>query len=117
MADGWYTGNANNDGDVHRGWLLGHFVKPEESIRSTGALEIKWGVHPAGDKRAGWTTGEDRTTMVVLISGRHRIDLSVGEVLMERQGDYAVWGPGIEHTWEALEDSVILTVRWPSLEN
>ena len=30
------------------------------------------------------------------------------------QGDYAVWGPGIDHSWEALADSVVITVRWPS---
>jgi hypothetical protein len=115
VADTWYNANANDDRDTDRGWLLGHFMKPGESVRSTEALEVKWGIHPAGDKRAGWTTGEDRTTMVVLVSGRFRVDLSVGEVLMERQGDYGVWGPGIEHSWEALEDSVVLTVRWPSI--
>lgn len=115
MADNWYTGNANDDGDAHRGWLLGHFIEPKESVRATADLEVKWGTHPAGDKRAGWTTGEQRTTMVVLISGRFRVDLSVGEVMLARQGDYGVWGPGIEHSWEALEDSVVLTVRWPSV--
>jgi hypothetical protein len=25
-----------------------------------------------------------------------------------------MWGPGVDHSWEALEDSVVLTVRWPS---
>lgn len=115
MADGWYTGNANDDGDQNRGWLLGHFITPVASVRSSTDLEVKWGVHPAGEKRAGWTSGEDRTTLVILVSGRHRIELTVGEILLERQGDYGLWGPGIDHTWEALEDSVILTVRWPSL--
>jgi len=115
VADTWYTGNANDDSNIHRGWLLGHFIQPDGSIRSTGTLEVKWGIHPAGEKRVDWTSGEVRTMLVVLISGRFRIDLSVGEVLMERQGDYAVWGPGIEHSWEAIEDSVVLTVRWPSV--
>ena len=115
MADSWYTGNAYADGDAHRGWLLGHFIEPGETVRATGALEVKWGIHSFGERRAGWTEGEERTTMVVLISGRFRVDLAVGEVLLERQGDYLVWGPGIEHSWEALEDSVVLTIRWPSL--
>jgi hypothetical protein len=37
------------------------------------------------------------------------------EVLLARQGDYAMWGPGIDHHWSADEESVVLTVRWPSL--
>ena len=115
MGDSWYTGNAYADGDTHRGWLLGHFIEPDTAIRATGALEVKWGIHPDGDERASWTTGEDRTTMVVLISGRFCVSLSVEEVTLDRQGDYLVWGPGIEHSWRALEDSVVLTVRWPSL--
>lgn len=115
VADTWYTGNANTDKDSNRGWLLGHFIEPGQSVCSTNALEVKWGIHPAGDKRAEWTTDERRTTMVILISGRFRVDLSVGKVLMESQGDYGVWGPGIDHSWEALEDSVVLTVRWPSI--
>lgn len=113
MADTWSAGNAFDDGDQYRGWFLGHFVRPA-SVRSTEAVEVKWGVHPAGDKRAGWTSGEQRTTLVVLVSGQFRVDLSAGQILMQRQGDYGVWGPGIEHTWEALEDSIVLTVRWPS---
>jgi quercetin dioxygenase-like cupin family protein len=36
-------------------------------------------------------------------------------VLLERQGDYVVWGPGVDHSWRAEEESVVLTVRWPSV--
>jgi quercetin dioxygenase-like cupin family protein len=52
--------------------------------------------------------------MVILVSGRIRIDVSVGTFLLARQGDYLVWGPGIDHSWRAEEDSVAVTVRWPS---
>lgn len=115
MADNWYTGNAADDADQHRGWLLGHFIdQPGASVRTTNALEVKWGIHPAGQERPSWTTGEDRTTLVLLVSGRFTVSLTVGTVTMERQGDYATRGPGIDHTWKAGEDSVVLTVRWPS---
>lgn len=53
--------------------------------------------------------------MVILVSGRFYVNLTVGKVLLERQGDYAVWGPGIDHSWKAEDDSVVITVRWPSL--
>lgn len=32
-------------------------------------------------------------------------------VTLENQGDYLVWGPGTDHTWEALDDSSVFTVR------
>lgn len=115
MADNWYAGNAGQDAEVHRGWLLGYFIDPAEApIRATGALEVKWGVHAAGQERNTWTTDEDRSTLVILISGRFRIDLTVGTKTLERQGDYIAWGPGIDHSWQAEQDSVVITVRWPS---
>jgi hypothetical protein len=115
VADNWYAGNATDDSDAHRGWLLGHFIEPTGSVRATPAVEVKWGTHPAGQQRDGWCTGEERTTMLLLISGRFRLELSVGSVVLERQGDYVVWGPGIDHSWQAEEDSVVVTVRWPSI--
>jgi len=117
MADNWYVGNATDEADEHRGWLLGHFMAEpgDPSIRATNALEVKWGIHPAGQERPAWTSGEVRTTMVILVSGRFYVNLTVGKVLLDRQGDYAVWGPGIDHSWKAEGDSVVITVRWPSL--
>lgn len=115
MADNWYAGNATADGDPYRGWLLGHFISDETAARKTEALEIKWGVHAAGDQRPEWTSGEERTTLVIMVRGKFRVDLSVGNILLEREGDYATWGPGIEHSWQAEEDSVVITVRWPSI--
>ncbi|MGH3273176.1 MAG: signal peptidase I [Streptosporangiaceae bacterium] len=116
MADNWSTGNASGEADEHRGWLLGHFIEPADtSVRTTSALEVKWGIHPAAQERPDWTQGEDRTTLVLLVSGRFTLNLTVGTTLLERQGDYATWGPGIDHSWRAEEDSVVITVRWPSL--
>jgi len=67
MADNWHVGNATDEADEHRGWLLGHFMAEpgDPSIRATKALEVKWGIHPAGQERPGWTSGDDRTTMVI----------------------------------------------------
>lgn len=116
MRDNWYVGNAEDDRRSNRGWILGHFIDPEKgAVRSTEALEIKWGVHPAGEQRADWVVHEQRTTLLLLVQGRFRVDLSVGSVTLARQGDYVVWGPGIDHSWQAEEDSVVVAVRWPSL--
>ena len=42
--------------------------------------------------------------MVILVSGRFYVNLTVGKVQLERPGDYAVWGPGIDHSWKAEND-------------
>ncbi|MHB1431333.1 MAG: cupin domain-containing protein [Streptosporangiaceae bacterium] len=113
MAQNVYVGHAGTDAPVNRGWLLGHFM-PDGDIRRSTDVEIKWGVHPRGDQRAQWVTGETRTAMIVLVSGRFRIDLPGRSVLLERQGDYVVF-EGVDHSWYAEEESVILGVRWPSV--
>ncbi|TNC19412.1 signal peptidase I [Amycolatopsis alkalitolerans] len=114
MGANWYSGNANDDGSKNRGWLLGHFIDPAADVRSTKDVEVKWGIHSAGDKRAQWTQDDERTTLLLLVDGKFRIDLTEGSVVMNRQGDYVMWGPGIDHSWEAVEASTVITVRWPS---
>jgi len=109
------TGNAFDDGPAHRGWLVGNFIAPPDSVANTSDVEIKWGTHAAGEERADWTTGETRTSMMMLISGRFLQRLPDREVELSRQGDYVMWGPGVVHAWRAIEDSVMLTVRWPSV--
>jgi hypothetical protein len=114
LSANWHSGNAAEDGQARRGWILGHFIDPAEGIRSSKDAEVKWGIHPIGEKRHGWTADDQRTTLVLLIEGNFRIDLTEATVNLVKQGDYVMWGPGIDHSWEALSDSIVLTVRWPS---
>jgi hypothetical protein len=109
-----YVGNASVDAAGDRGWLLGHF-KPVDDARHSDEVEIKWGVHPPGDQRVQWVTGEKRTALLLLVSGRFRVELPGRSVLLAKQGDYVVWGQGVDHSWCAEEESVVLTVRWPSV--
>ncbi len=114
MNDSVYVGNAGKDAPLDRGWLLGHFKEPGDP-RHSEAVEIKWGIHPRGDRRKEWVRGEARTALLVLISGRFRVELPGREVVLAEQGDYVVWGHGVDHSWYAEEESVLLTVRWPSV--
>jgi hypothetical protein len=115
VSDTVYVGRAAEDGAVNEGWLLGHFMPPGDLLHSTD-VEIKWGVHPAGDERAAWATAETRTALLVLIRGAFNVELRDRTVVLRRPGDYVVWGPGHDHSWRALEpDTTVLTVRWPSL--
>jgi hypothetical protein len=114
VSDLVYVGNANVDAATDHGWLLGHF-KPFGDPRHSDGVEIKWGTHSPGDERAEWVRGEERTALLILISGRFRVELPGRSVLLAERGDYVVWGKGVDHSWHAEEESVVLTVRWPSV--
>lgn len=113
MAGNIYVGTADADAPANRGWLLGYFM-PDGDIRHSADVEIKWGVHASGDQRAQWVTDERRTAVIVLVSGRFRVEFPGRSVLLARQGDYVVFD-GVDHSWLAEEDTVILGVRWPSI--
>ena len=87
---------------------------PSGDPRRSDEVEIKWGVHPAGERRPGWVTDDPRSMLSVLVSGRFRIDLSDRSVVLAEQGDYIVFH-GRDHTWVAEEASVVVSIRWPSL--
>ncbi|MGH3120982.1 MAG: signal peptidase I [Streptosporangiaceae bacterium] len=113
MTERIYVGNAAADAPAGRGWLLGHFQPPGDP-RHSDDVEIKWGIHPAGDERAQWVAEDRRTAAILLISGRFRIELPGRTVLLARQGDYVVFH-ATAHTWRAEEESLVVTVRWPSV--
>jgi hypothetical protein len=109
-----YVGNADLDAPKEQGWLLGHFLPAGDPRHSTD-VEIKWGRHPAGDRRARWVTGEDRTALLILISGCFHVQLPSRTVVLSEPGDYVLWCVGVDHSWYAERESVVLTVRWPSV--
>ncbi|TDB69554.1 signal peptidase I [Micromonospora sp. KC723] len=112
--DDVYVGNAGVDGAAEGGWLLGHFL-PADDPRHSTEVEVKWGVHPPGQARSRWATGERRTALLVLVSGRFRVEFRDRTVVLGEPGDYVLWGRGVDHTWYAERESVLLTVRWPSV--
>jgi len=114
MSDTVRFGNAAVDGESRRGWFVGHFLEAAADPRATPSVAIKWGIHPAGEKRVAWAVNREATTISVLIRGRFRLTFAAESFLLERPGDYVIWAPGIPHHWEAEAASVVLTVRWPS---
>ncbi|TDB79994.1 MULTISPECIES: signal peptidase I [unclassified Micromonospora] len=112
--DDVYVGNAAVDGAAEGGWLLGHF-RPADDPRHSTEVEVKWGVHPPGQARSQWATGERRTALLVLVRGRFRVEFRDRTVVLAEPGDYVLWGRGVDHTWYAERESVLLTVRWPSV--
>lgn len=111
------SGNANLDSTETRGWLVGHFIDPSLGLRHAEDVEIKWSIHKAGDERQDWVVGETRTAINVLITGRIEMEFRDRTIVLAQPGDYVMWGEGADHKWRATEESVALTVRWPSVVN
>lgn len=107
-------GNASVEATNRWGWFLGHFITPTDDPRSTPVLEVKWGIHKAGEGRTQWATNVEATTLSILINGRFRLQFPEQEFLLSREGDYVLWLPGVPHYWSAVADSTVVTVRWPS---
>lgn len=109
-----FFGNAEQLDTGQNGWFLGHFAPPGHPLRRED-LEMKWTRHPAGDARPTWAEPDARTTLSILVHGRFVIEFASALFCLENQGDFAFWGPGHAHTWRAEADSLVITIRWPSL--
>jgi quercetin dioxygenase-like cupin family protein len=117
----FYFGNAASDQVRGTGWFVGQFVAAELGLRHQTGVELKWGFHPDGEKRVHpWAQGHG-TTIAILIRGALRVEFhsdtaSPQSIMMEREGDYVIYGPEVVHSWEAVGDTLVLTVRFPSVE-
>ena len=54
-------------------------------------------------------------TLSILLGGRFRVRVQGYEgVVLIREGDYVIFARGQNHGWIAEEDSIVLTIAWPS---
>jgi len=116
----YYVGNANADQVRGSGWFIGQFVPAELGPRRQTEVELKWGIHPDGDRRPQPWANQNATTISVLIEGALKVtfhvDGSEQDVILRTKGDYVVFGPQVVHSWEAFGDTIVLSVRFPSVE-
>ncbi len=112
------TGNAALTGRSHGGWFVGSFLSNEAGIRHTDAVEMKWGLHMAGDVRTDVNDRAGMHSLAILVTGVFIIEFpTLGEeVMLSNTGDYVLYGPDIAHSWRAIEASTVLTIRWAARE-
>ena len=106
-------GNIETKPNGARGWIFGPFV-PDPSPFKTEHFSVKWAILSKGDARTELGVDPVQRSVTVLISGKFKINFpeSSTDVVLEKEGDYAYWGPGVGHTWVALEESKTVTFRW-----
>jgi hypothetical protein len=118
--DPFYFGNARVDAAGKAGWFVGQFIPVELGLRRQTDVELKWGIHPDGEKRPQPWANQNATTISVLIEGclkiTFHVDRAEREVTLRTKGDYVVFGPEVVHSWEAVGDTIVLSVRFPSVE-
>jgi hypothetical protein len=108
-------GNAADASKDTRGWFLGHFMPGEESPLRTAELEIKWYTHQKGETRDQWAPANSVRTLNILIRGHFVLLFPDQNVALQQEGDFVLFGPGMPHSFHSVEESLVLTVRWPSL--
>ena len=99
-----YVGHAETDSV--KGWFVGQFLDSGLGVRRQTAVEVKWGIHPPAEARGlGWVRYKAATTISVLIQGIlqvwFRADGQTRDIVMQRDGDYYILPPGIDHRWRA----------------
>jgi quercetin dioxygenase-like cupin family protein len=109
------TGNASDQTMDKNGWFIGQFIDATYGLRKTSEVELKWNTFPKGMRRDSWGVNDQATSLTILIRGRFRINFAEGDIVLAKEGDYALWPPGVSHSWEAEEPSLTLTIRWPSV--
>lgn len=125
-------GNAH-DADTHgTGWMLGfseHARRTESDLLYVprelplAGLCLKWFEHADGhDSGDGKPLSVGRTISFLVSEGSvFRIefcefaDFASGPVhtaLLQRHGDFVIWGAALYHRWHCVKRSTVLTVRW-----
>lgn len=124
--EGVTTGNASTvaaeEQPKYKFWIIGQMID-EYSPRHTGAFEVKWGTHLKGENYPELLPQKEGVTAAIsiLISGKMRLQFKNGtetqDVILETQGDFALWEQGVSHNSAFLEDTLVLTIKWPSVPN
>lgn len=109
------TGNAALVSKNTRGWFLGHFISGENNPLRNSGVEVKWFTHAKGETRPEWSPANRVRTLNVLIRGRFVLLFPDHEVLLENEGDFVLFGPDIAHSFRSEDESLVMTVRWPSI--
>ena len=135
QLEGLETGNAwslRSPAAPHTNWVVGdHPAIPLDSLRflrhggnPAGAqavedLALKWFAHSPADPPE-WGQGKPISTgrTLSLLAGRGAFELWFGRgeeearLILEEPGDFALWGPGLAHSWRVREPSLVVTLRW-----
>jgi len=85
------------------------------NFRQCCELELKWYTHAKGERRVEWAPGSPVKTVNILVRGHFVLLFPDREIALAEEGDFVLFGPGVPHSFRSEQESLVLTVRWPSL--
>jgi hypothetical protein len=124
FGNAWERSTVNAKGDK-TGWFVGRFPEIKAGgytgLRVSSDAEVKWFEHPKGQE-SGARSISTGLSLSILIEGLFALwfcepdengqpDGNWQRYLLKYKGDYLIWGAGLFHRWQALESSVVLSVR------
>jgi hypothetical protein len=115
------SGNLTNETNKYpdkRGWFVGQFIDTSSLLHSKN-LEIKWGLHKAGEIFDTIRMNKHAKSLSILIDGEFKFIFPDTNKTyhLKQKGDFIFWDAGVFHSTECKKDSTILTIRWPSIDN
>lgn len=96
-------------------WVVGYNVG---ELRNN-EVSIKWGRHLKGEKKKLLTANSKSKTIGILLSGKIKVifpETGMNRIL-EKEGDYVYLPPDTKHGREVLEDSFMISIRWPGIDD
>jgi hypothetical protein len=111
-----YSGNAIIDG--RGGWFFGD--RQPAGPRHHNSVLVKYGLHHTGEECKNPHKCSKNINISILIDGgpfvhyfRTLDTKDLPDVVLERIGDYVIYGPDVTHTWRALKESSVVTFQFP----
>lgn len=98
--------------------MTGPFIT-ESLIRHSDRCEVKWVRHLKGERKPGGADlNSSIRTLVILVSGKCQLHFPKQDKVetLQSLGDYIIY-EGMEHEFEALEDTQVIVIRWDSLSD
>ncbi|MDP3726671.1 MAG: hypothetical protein Q8R36_05795 [bacterium] len=104
----WFIGNFMPEGSLQ------HRVDFESAYTEANRGLAKW---ENGNPNASWVDYKTVSTLSFLVSGRLAVFFPKRTVIMKNPSDVVFYGPGVWHTWLALEDGTKwFSFRLPSVK-
>ena len=109
-------GNLDELEPKHKGWFMGYFMD-DGSCFKTKDFEIKWGEHKAGEEKPKVGTQKIAKTLTIIIEGKFKVNFPKEnkKIILTKKGDYLFYDAGVAHSWRAIENTTIISIRWPSI--
>lgn len=110
-------GNLDDLAPRHKGWFVGHFMENGSPFKTIN-FEVKWHKLKKGEKDYRFGTQKTAKTLGILVYGKFQYIFpkeKIKKITLKKEGDYCFYNSGVTHTWKALEDSLLFSMRWPSI--